>query len=333
MVSCAPAFLATLLLLFGAAPAAAHLVAGAHAHRVRTRLAQFQEELAPAEGDGFLEKEYPFDKNNPLEELSYAEGASPAPSAAAAPASAANASTENTSSAVQVSRAAPNATNVTAPAVGNATTVAPVSGTTAAGGNATTPPPNATAGLGALCATRSDPRVNAWFVMTAPPGSPCIFGLDNADEGSHCIFDDGLYGSSGWCYTKQDLSEWGSCATNCPLYGAAKTLAAKIESINDVVTRLADRLNAKAKALLMMPPRHPHAPHGTLLQSRGRRTVGPIEWLTRWLTGASKKTAPNSTISVIGGAHKGGEVVAIPLQAQLLEILRSRASRQHKAEN
>jgi len=66
---------------------------------------------------------------------------------------------------------------------------------------------------------------------TSPPGTPCVFGLDPRDEGSHCIFDDGQYGSLGWCYTGANKEAWGACGESCPLYGQAKILDREIDQV------------------------------------------------------------------------------------------------------
>lgn len=45
-------------------------------------------------------------------------------------------------------------------------------------------------------------------------GTPCVFGADFRDEGSHCI-PEFEYGSRGWCYTRMDQTSWGSCSESC----------------------------------------------------------------------------------------------------------------------
>eukprot|EP00927_Polykrikos_kofoidii_P082761 TRINITY_DN8310_c0_g1_i2.p1 TRINITY_DN8310_c0_g1~~TRINITY_DN8310_c0_g1_i2.p1 ORF type:complete len:413 (+),score=77.70 TRINITY_DN8310_c0_g1_i2:90-1328(+) len=81
------------------------------------------------------------------------------------------------------------------------------------------------------CTTRDDPRVSSAFSTISPAGTPCVFGVDDADEGSHCIFDDGVYGSFGWCYTSKGSTSWGSCSESCPLYGPFKILGTKVDEI------------------------------------------------------------------------------------------------------
>lgn len=89
------------------------------------------------------------------------------------------------------------------------------------------------------CVTRLENRVtHSWtfFAKVSPPGTPCVFGVDPRDEGSHCIGEEGdAYGSYGWCFTAADKSEWGSCSEKCPLYGHMAQLGQKIAKINHVV--------------------------------------------------------------------------------------------------
>lgn len=82
-----------------------------------------------------------------------------------------------------------------------------------------------------VCTTRFDERVSSLGYETATPGTPCLFGLDARDEGKHCIFDDGYYGSLGWCYTKQSMEAWGACGESCPLWGQQKILGKKLDKI------------------------------------------------------------------------------------------------------
>eukprot|EP00413_Alexandrium_margalefii_P031677 CAMPEP_0204577310 /NCGR_PEP_ID=MMETSP0661-20131031/42272_1 /ASSEMBLY_ACC=CAM_ASM_000606 /TAXON_ID=109239 /ORGANISM="Alexandrium margalefi, Strain AMGDE01CS-322" /LENGTH=376 /DNA_ID=CAMNT_0051586133 /DNA_START=75 /DNA_END=1202 /DNA_ORIENTATION=+ len=84
---------------------------------------------------------------------------------------------------------------------------------------------------GRTCVTRADPRASALGYATAKAGTPCIFGLDDRDEGSHCVLDEGRYGSLGWCWTSASLNEWGSCNDGCPLFGQAKVLGSEINAL------------------------------------------------------------------------------------------------------
>jgi len=125
-------------------------------------------------------------------------------------------------------------------------------------GNSTNDTANATTNVtnvSTKCATRLDDRIQSWFSSPALPGSPCIFGVDVRDENSHCIYDGGLYGSFGWCFTTSDRSEWGACNEHCPLYGAPSSLGKKIDKVSkkldSVVAKLipntTDEANEDAK--------------------------------------------------------------------------------------
>jgi len=83
----------------------------------------------------------------------------------------------------------------------------------------------------ATCTTRLDERVQSMIYVTSPPGTPCVFGLDVRDEGAHCIFDDGEYGSLGWCYTDENKEGWGACGESCPLYGQTNLINRKINQV------------------------------------------------------------------------------------------------------
>mmetsp|Transcript_26898 Transcript_26898/g.52689 ORF Transcript_26898/g.52689 Transcript_26898/m.52689 type:complete len:370 (+) Transcript_26898:95-1204(+) len=94
------------------------------------------------------------------------------------------------------------------------------------------------------CVTRADPRLEHRFqslfkVKPAPHGTSCVFGIDERDEGKHCILDGGRFGLDGWCYTTTDRTEWGSCSKGCPLQSGADQVGARI-----------DRLTLKVKAAL-----------------------------------------------------------------------------------
>lgn len=93
------------------------------------------------------------------------------------------------------------------------------------------------------CVTRMDSRVSSWLATTSPEDTPCVFGVDPRDEGSHCIFGNGQYGSNGWCWTSADRSTWGSCGDECPLYGAAQQLADKVQTASDKIDKVMDKLD------------------------------------------------------------------------------------------
>lgn len=83
------------------------------------------------------------------------------------------------------------------------------------------------------CFTRGDPlAVSSLAYAVSPPGTPCVFGVDDRDEGSHCIMDDGRYGSFGWCFTDKIRESWGSCGETCPLVGQSKILGDKLQDLN-----------------------------------------------------------------------------------------------------
>mmetsp|Transcript_83922 Transcript_83922/g.237765 ORF Transcript_83922/g.237765 Transcript_83922/m.237765 type:complete len:374 (-) Transcript_83922:160-1281(-) len=99
------------------------------------------------------------------------------------------------------------------------------------------------------CHTRIDPRTERRFqflfrARPAAQGTPCLFGVAAEDESSHCVMDGGRYGSFGWCYTKPDRSQWGSCSEGCPLEGSAELLAGRIDRLTDRVEAALTRIDA-----------------------------------------------------------------------------------------
>jgi len=155
--------------------------------------------------------------------------------AKAAPAgtTAAPATAEETSEGTTTAGPAPNST------VANVTN-ASMNASNATEAEVSTTPPAPTG-----CAVKEDPRAKAWFAQTSPEATPCVFGVDgdDRDEGSHCIFDNGDFGSNGWCYTAKDRSSWGSCNSLCPLYGPVKALGKKIDHMDKMVDKVLDHLN------------------------------------------------------------------------------------------
>jgi len=80
------------------------------------------------------------------------------------------------------------------------------------------------------------------LAAVAVDGSKCVFGVDPRDEDTHCIFDAGQFGTSGWCYTDADATSWGSCVDRCPLFGGRKVLFDKIDEIGIKLDRMDRRL-------------------------------------------------------------------------------------------
>lgn len=109
-----------------------------------------------------------------------------------------------------------------------------------------------------------DPSPQTESVLTggnAADGSPCVFGVDERDEGKHCIDIGGEeYGSHGWCYTDREKSEWGSCSEKCPLAGPLTKLGSGIDAINDANDDLRRRMDLVIKNLGEKPPAAPTAP-------------------------------------------------------------------------
>jgi len=102
--------------------------------------------------------------------------------------------------------------------------------------NMTTPAPKKMSLLGGRCTTLADKSSERrWQFLfglnIAASGTPCLFGVVPDDEGSHCILSDGKYGKFGWCYTRSDRTEWGSCAEGCPLVSSADAMAKRLDRL------------------------------------------------------------------------------------------------------
>lgn len=321
--------------------------------------------------DKFYTEDYARDSNNPLEELSFSDSyptsapsngtASPAaggganssseqPKTTEAPTEAPKAKDTNTS-AVQLTQ--PNVTSETTAATKAAEVEsAPVKAqevpselpsataateTTSMTANASeASKAKASAAQQSSCVTRKDQRVAAWFVETAADGTPCVFGVDHRDEGSHCILDTGKYGSNGWCYTDADASAWGSCEQGCPLHGSAAKVEQRVQKLSDAVGKLKNRIVAAKAANIPIPQSVASKfevaalqQNETLLQRGRSNEDGPIEWIRSWLTNddlnASAQIAVSAGKNSVGSSVKG-QVVAIPLQSQLLQERAARNS-------
>lgn len=154
-----------------------------------------------------------------------------------------------------------------------------------------------------------------------------FFGVDARDEGSHCILESGKFGSNGWCYTAEDASTWGSCEQGCPLHGSTAKVAEKIEGLANAVVKLKDRIvaakAAKAANADLNTQEALLQQNETLLQRGRNNEHGPIEWIRSWLTNdkANDDLNASAQLAVSGGSNSTvkGQVVAIPLESQLLQ--------------
>lgn len=79
---------------------------------------------------------------------------------------------------------------------------------------------------------------------TSPAGTPCIFGLDQRDEGTHCILSDMKYGALGWCYTSESKGSWGACTESCPLFGHLKVVGNKVKKLRKEIEKLEKLVNS-----------------------------------------------------------------------------------------
>jgi len=97
-----------------------------------------------------------------------------------------------------------------------------------------------------ICGTREDGTATGvdWVggASEASPGTACVFGIDLRDEGGHCIMET-QFGALGWCYTRKDKSEWGSCNEHCRLAGLDGVLEAKADAVAAKLNEVSDRLD------------------------------------------------------------------------------------------
>jgi len=127
----------------------------------------------------------------------------------------------------------------------------------------------------------------------APPGTRCMFGLDERDEGYHCILEGGFYGSLGWCYTAKDRSSWGACNEDCPLFGPLKKIGDRLRK--DLITpvrKFGDRLEHLEKLEKQL--------EGPLMSGSGPAAKGGT-------TGSDDSKARSDVGNVSGEAKKGDD--------------------------
>eukprot|EP00419_Tripos_fusus_P032250 CAMPEP_0172778350 /NCGR_PEP_ID=MMETSP1074-20121228/201863_1 /TAXON_ID=2916 /ORGANISM="Ceratium fusus, Strain PA161109" /LENGTH=398 /DNA_ID=CAMNT_0013615281 /DNA_START=96 /DNA_END=1291 /DNA_ORIENTATION=- len=162
------------------------------------------------------------------------------------------ASTSNvtsTSTAASITNAtASTSTTMASPSTAASTTTTTPSTSTAAATTSTTAYTTSRSGVAHTipgCVTQFDERVTSLTLKTAKPGTSCVFGIDDRDEGGHCIMEDGKYGSFGWCWTSKNKDSWGSCSEACPLFGFYKILGKRIDHLK---AEVATALNATATA-------------------------------------------------------------------------------------
>lgn len=97
------------------------------------------------------------------------------------------------------------------------------------------------------CVTIESPLAASSIVKrVAPVGSPCLFRADAFDEATHCMnWDGGQYGQYGWCWTKLDRSEWGSCSSACPMAGEYHSISKRLDQLEGLVSALAAVADSK----------------------------------------------------------------------------------------
>jgi len=87
------------------------------------------------------------------------------------------------------------------------------------------------------CVTIASPLAKSSLLhKVAAIGTTCIFRVAPPDETQHCIDTESMkYGQFGWCWTKLDKSEWGSCSRHCPLAGPPLTLEMQLDKLEKLV--------------------------------------------------------------------------------------------------
>mmetsp|Transcript_12160 Transcript_12160/g.28928 ORF Transcript_12160/g.28928 Transcript_12160/m.28928 type:complete len:222 (+) Transcript_12160:69-734(+) len=98
------------------------------------------------------------------------------------------------------------------------------------------------------CVTVETPLAKSTLIhKVASAGTPCVFRADEFDEAKHCMnFEEGNFGQHGWCWTKLDRSEWGSCSKACPLAGKSEQLGEKLGKLEGLIAQLAEATGVSA---------------------------------------------------------------------------------------
>lgn len=130
------------------------------------------------------------------------------------------------------------------------------------------------------CATKKDARATSWWLETASEGTPCVFGVDARDEGTHCVLDNEEFGSNGWCFTKEDKSEWGSCNDKCPLYGPNAAIGKMLDGVSESIQGVADKVAGNSSANDVdesTPPEGLPATNESVVEAPAEATSEPTE--------------------------------------------------------
>jgi hypothetical protein len=133
-------------------------------------------------------------------------------------------------------------------------------------------------------------------------GDSCVFGVDQEDEGAHCI-PDFSYGPYGYCYTKADKSTWGKCRESCPLFGRFGVLDRKVGGIKE-------KLDALMQEVENITDKGCCGKTGTKVESKGPSSHGGKDSPVRKAAAPVKKEAVKN--SAKGPGHHGGKTGAAP---------------------